>query len=181
MCLRFVRNGPGSLMVGLAGAVVVHGWGTLFSLHRWGGCGGVRGVGLRARVGVRVHGVTRTPTGLWHRRHKEHDMTMFSSREPFNDDPEPFVSGLGNRHATNFNPALWHHDPRPEFDRPQVNPTNSILVAFRESLPYDYTAAEYSEIISDAFVSAVRGWSTAEVDHAHRVLNRLAVFEHVAP
>lgn len=34
----------------------------------------MRGVGLRAWVGVRVHGVTRTPTGLWHRTHKEHDM-----------------------------------------------------------------------------------------------------------
>ena len=31
-------------------------------------------MGLRAWVGVRVHGVTRTSTGIWRRTHKEHDM-----------------------------------------------------------------------------------------------------------
>lgn len=56
---------------------------------------------------------------------------LFSSREPFNDDPEPFVSGMKNRHSENFNPSVWTHEPRPEYDRQQHNPTNPILTEFR--------------------------------------------------
>lgn len=63
-------------------------------------------------------------------------MTQFSSREPFNDDPEPWVctapdferyedeGDYEGRHAVMF-------DPRPEYNRPQTNPTNPILTEFR--------------------------------------------------
>lgn len=60
-------------------------------------------------------------------------MTLFSSRPPFNDDPFPYISSHGSRHA--FPGTLGGErlvlDPRPEYERPQHNPTNPILTEFR--------------------------------------------------
>lgn len=68
---------------------------------------------------------------------------MFSSRPPFNDDPAPYVVTLTKR--TPFsNPMTTGsvdeflredervHDPRPQYERPQHNPTNPILVYARK-------------------------------------------------
>ena len=63
-------------------------------------------------------------------------MTLYSSREPFNDDPFPRVTiHTGARHRDHL-PTLddateCQYDPRPEYDRPQNNPTNPILTEFR--------------------------------------------------
>lgn len=73
-------------------------------------------------------------------------MTQFSSRPPFNDDPTPIVHPSGKRTEilsfySEFEPresgpfgriAKAAYDARPEFDRPQTNPTNPILELFRE-------------------------------------------------
>ncbi|WP_315637305.1 MULTISPECIES: hypothetical protein [Microbacterium] len=107
-------------------------------------------------------------------------MSLFSSREPFNEDPLPWVHPVQNWRAPEQMINWLDRRARTDFDVPQHNPTNPILVAFRESLPCDYTAAEFSEIISDGYLAELRGWSTAEVDQALRVLNRLAVLEQVA-
>lgn len=70
-------------------------------------------------------------------------MTLFSSCPPFNDGPEPYVDGHVNTagYGRRFSIPLptpdhcqacgTRYDPRPEFDRPQHNPTNPILAAFR--------------------------------------------------
>lgn len=95
-------------------------------------------------------------------------MTQFSSREPFNDDPFPFLSGVGNRHATNLNPALWTCAPRPEFDRPQTNPTNRMLTCARRAWEDGHLDA-----FCEGFLEQ-RNTEHPEIDHAQRVLTRLA-------
>lgn len=59
-------------------------------------------------------------------------MSLYSSREPFNDDPEPYRNTLrGGRQAVRYGLGLERFEPRPEYDRPQNNPTNPILTEFR--------------------------------------------------
>lgn len=111
-------------------------------------------------------------------------MSMYSSRPPFNDDPEPWVDEFGGR----FGYALSgdEHLPRPEFDRPQHNPTNPILELFRkyaarrESAPHlaaHWTKSDvmWSEMcLKDFSVIDEPIGTPAQEEHARRVLTRLA-------
>jgi hypothetical protein len=70
-------------------------------------------------------------------------VTLYSSREPFNDDPYPYQSiqsaSIGLDYRVNEASLLSRPEqrqgyalkPRPEYDRPQNNPTNPILTEFR--------------------------------------------------
>lgn len=95
-------------------------------------------------------------------------MTQFSSRPPYNDDPMPRVTvATGGRHR-NHPPTMddataCRIDPRPEFDRPQNNPTNPILVARRNN-PGE-----------NIYYKNLDRWPTeAEINHARKVLTRRA-------
>lgn len=67
-------------------------------------------------------------------------MTEFSSKPPFNDDPEPYecnIKAPGDlRHTEKdtWTCVDYSHRPRPEFDRAQHNPTNPALRELREHL-----------------------------------------------
>lgn len=106
-------------------------------------------------------------------------MTQYSSREPFNDDPKPYVTYVDDR-RTEVRSKEWDiqsdggteyvrvHDPRPEFDRPQTNPTNRMLTRARRA---------YEDGYLDAFCEGFleqRNTEHPEIDHAQRVLTRLA-------
>lgn len=55
---------------------------------------------------------------------------QFSSKPPFNDDPGAWVSEVtGSRYwePPKYGHGRFRFDPRPEFNRPQTNPTNRIL------------------------------------------------------
>lgn len=107
-------------------------------------------------------------------------MAMFSSREPFNDDPEPWVNE--NDERTDRNPQLvghgafmpvMAHSPRPEYDRPQHNPTNPILTEFRK-----LHEATGNDLWTDAYLSwsdlIEEEWTTEdEYFHAFKVLGKI--------
>lgn len=104
---------------------------------------------------------------------------MFSSRPPFNDDPEPWLD-YWERSATQGAPGDVFA-PRPEFDRPQHNPTNPILEAFRDHvatqwvyLPEVSTYAEDVETFDGLRDDSFIGTTPDQIDHARRVLARLA-------
>lgn len=117
---------------------------------------------------------------------------MFSSKPPFNDDPEPLVHASGKRTPTfsyyfEFEPgesgpfgkiATASLDPRPEFDRPQHNPTNTALVHFRQlhgkkpAAELANAAAHWSASLHDMRIAGA--YTADEEDHARRVLARLA-------
>lgn len=113
-------------------------------------------------------------------------MTLYSSREPFNDDPEPYVTYADDR-RTDVRSKDWDmqsdgaveyvrvHDPRPEYNRPQNNPTNPILVELRRSDDYTCKVSDYLEYLS----GDVYDWRglDSEKDHARKVLTRLAAFK----
>ncbi|SDH40659.1 hypothetical protein [Microbacterium sp. 77mftsu3.1] len=107
--------------------------------------------------------------------------TMFASKTPrqLNHDPEPFVSGVGNRHAENLNPAIWRHDPRPEFDHAQHLQPNLILVEFRRTA-YRGKAAHYVTYLTTGDVYDWRHYGDEMKTHAFRVLTRLANAEAAA-
>lgn len=102
---------------------------------------------------------------------------QFSSRPPYNDDPAPYVVMLTKR--TPFsNPMTTGsvdeflredervHDPRPQYERPQHNPTNRLLTAAR------YAHAEgYLLDFCEGFLSE-RNTEHLEIDHAQRVLTK---------
>lgn len=115
-------------------------------------------------------------------------MSMFSSRPPFNDDLKPWVYFDGtrreapmNQHPENPYRVLWHHDPRPEFDSPQHNPTNPILSTFRKDL-IEPGGEESIATLAWSWVRALAAGKSAftlgqgkrAVEHAHKVLTRLA-------
>lgn len=97
-------------------------------------------------------------------------MSTYSSREPFNDDPEPYRNTLrGGRQAVRYGLGLERFEPRPEYDRPQNNPTNPILVARRNN-PGE-----------NIYYRDLERWPTeAEKDHARKVLTRLAALKENA-
>lgn len=114
-------------------------------------------------------------------------MALFSSRPPFNDDPWPYIAPGGSRHAhpgtINFGERLVYN-PRPEFDRPQNNPTNLILARLREewSTPgrHENDLALCADRVLASCVEeseAVLYYNGDEIDHARRVLTRLARFQ----
>lgn len=60
---------------------------------------------------------------------------------------------------------------------PQTNPTNPILLEFRRSAPWDIAAAARTEVpwLTGEHVFPIpRSASRAQVEHARRVLARLA-------
>lgn len=117
---------------------------------------------------------------------------QFSSKPPFNDDPKPYVTYADER-KTDVRNAEWGIqsdgateyvrvlDPRPEYDRPQHNPTNPILTEFRdiyhETTPTIYQGYwELAEIWlelmdEDPFMREYRNWGRlvdiVESDHIH--------------
>ncbi|QDK01374.1 hypothetical protein SEA_WATERT_105 [Microbacterium phage WaterT] len=107
-------------------------------------------------------------------------MAMFSSREPFNDDPEPYVDQWNIDRSTDGDPAGYdfdvefQHDPRPEYNRPQHNPTNPVLLKLR-SIPGDWKAIWVEGFLNaDAEAYNWPNWTSMEIQHAYRVLTRLA-------
>lgn len=106
-------------------------------------------------------------------------MAMFSSREPFNDDPEPWVCTAPDfeRYANEWDYEGRHavvHEPRPEYDRPQHNPTNPVLLKLR-SIPEDWKAIWVEGFLNaDAEAYNWPNWTSMEIQHAYRVLVRLA-------
>lgn len=127
---------------------------------------------------------------------------QFSSKPPYNDDPFPYVwpedrrtvhmseGPLRSMFSEGDGIALVY-DPRSKFDRAQTNPTNPILDDFRsiyhETTPTIYQgywelAEIWLELLDEdpamvksinwgALVDTVTG---SQIDHARRVLNRLA-------
>lgn len=109
-------------------------------------------------------------------------MSIYSSRDPFNDDPFPRVTvHTGARHRDHL-PTLdddteCRYDPRPEYDRPQNNPTNPILVEFRKL--HEQTG---NDLWTDAYLSwsdlIEEEWGTRdEYWHAFSVLGRIVSFK----
>ncbi|SJN43752.1 hypothetical protein FM104_12905 [Microbacterium esteraromaticum] len=120
-------------------------------------------------------------------------MTLFSSRPPFNNDPQPWraqdFTGRTYDHRVadeNGAPASaarlrmgYIHDPRPEYARTQHNPSNPILVQTRSDISLAPGAAH--EIIAaqlDLLNAGDDYWNldvvTGEhIEHARRVLIRL--------
>lgn len=114
-------------------------------------------------------------------------MTMFSSLRPFNNDPLPFYCESGDHrtegrmvpatagqgYVTHPCSHFWKLSRRPEYDLPQHNPTNPILVKFRErSYPVAYWVHRLSKGDLPCGVEA----SIEQIDHARRVLTRLTNF-----
>lgn len=102
-------------------------------------------------------------------------MSLYSSREPFNDDPYPYPNKYdGSRWidpGVDTKGYTVVFDPRPEYNRPQNNPTNRLLLAARRA-----KSAGYLVDFCEGFL-AERNTEHAEIDHAQRVLNRLAAFK----
>lgn len=107
-------------------------------------------------------------------------MSLYSSREPFNDDPFPRVTvHTGARHRDHL-PTLdddteCRYDPRPEYNRPQNNPTNAILAEFRGGDNYRRKITYYLEYLA----GDVYDWRglDSEKEHARKVLTRLAALK----
>lgn len=109
---------------------------------------------------------------------------MFASKTPrdLNHDPAPFLDERGSRWISpvTFQPRTFTYSPRPEFDHAQHNEPNPILMAFRRDaeemkreLGWDTqtTARSWGR---DAFYSFVDMYPTEFLDHARKVLTRLA-------
>lgn len=122
-------------------------------------------------------------------------MSPYSSREPFNDDPFPRVTlHTGARHRDHL-PTLddateCRYDPRPEYNRPQHNPTNRILTHIRKNWEGHSTKTKghlisiHLNLIKFAQESHEgEGWeryteeTLSMMNHAREVLTRLAAFE----
>lgn len=109
-------------------------------------------------------------------------MTTYSSRPPFNDDPEPYVNGHLTRqdHPFEGGCCTTRYEPRQHYDRPQHNPTNPILLDIRERYRGDWWAMlrTYEYVTGNAAHYGTKEWLriTDEdlISHAHRVLTRLA-------
>lgn len=104
-------------------------------------------------------------------------MTQFSSKTPrdLNHDPQPYI-GLYGDHV-NAAAARWEggrpHAPRPEFDHPQHNEPNPILVSFRAN-DQNPDPAQWAEWLR---LPSLGPWHYARrdhIDHARRVFLRLA-------
>ena len=106
-------------------------------------------------------------------------MTQLSSRPPFNDDMEAFVYEDGLRVDFPLLDDAAHgrctHQPRPEFNRPQTNPTNLVLADLRDYWKHHgtkltaYHAAAYLTICDYEAMDV----PAEHIDHARKVLTRL--------
>lgn len=113
-------------------------------------------------------------------------MSLYSSREPFNDDPYPNVwAGHSERDQMRTDTDMFRKGapsylgyagnyivrPRPEYDRPQNNPTNRLLKAARRA-----QADGFLSDFLEGFLSE-RNTEHPEIDHAQRILTRLAALK----
>lgn len=97
-------------------------------------------------------------------------MTQFSSKPPFNDDPEPWTD-YWERSAEQWAPGDVYA-PRPEYDRPQTNLTNRYL----EDIRIDFKDIDEEIRLVNTWVTA-RCFDIEEIIHARKVLERIkAVF-----
>lgn len=111
---------------------------------------------------------------------------QFSSKPPFNDDPEPWArfpdKGAGGVRSPKNPKGYLYWNPRPEYERPQHNPTNPILARFRERIEktgeeaywgdnWDATM-DYLDHAIDFSYHAKE--PLIQLEHARRVLTRLA-------
>ena len=96
-------------------------------------------------------------------------MAMFSSREPFNDDPEPYQSTLG-KGRFRMNVGYCVRKPRPEYDRPQHNQTNPILTFLRTP------GTDIYDLLQSLDSKWAQQFSLAEENHAREVMYRLIEF-----
>ena len=118
-------------------------------------------------------------------------MTIYSSGKTIHQDPFPFRSPIGSRHAHpgTLNGERLEHEPRPEFGRAPHNPVNPILAAFREyvnepddELPWcaELWLDAVDGVLGVAFDAyrlhreAERNATGEHSNHARRVLSRLA-------
>lgn len=116
---------------------------------------------------------------------------MFASKTPrdLNHDPMPWVAkpqfrpeiGSPNHHVGSVECATWCvKEPRPEFDHVQHNKPNRILALLRS---IDAECDEYAAWVRDFNQHPgfwTRTYTQAEIDHARRVLTRLARITEVA-
>lgn len=101
---------------------------------------------------------------------------MFSSRTPrdLNHDPLPSVNPYdSSRWRDDGGWSEMRHDPRPEFDHVQHNEPNPILVALRGAGVHR-EAYIRGFFASDPEMYSWPKWSAEHIDHARRVLTRLA-------
>lgn len=118
-------------------------------------------------------------------------MSLYSSREPFNDDPEWFCGKCGGKsweHAQSDSRCIWEPVDlrRPEYNRPQNNPTNPGLTELRKHLKEGgpKNAGPIIRIrlksLEWAMEEHLTGWQrfTPEtlslIEHTRKVLTRLA-------
>lgn len=115
-------------------------------------------------------------------------MTLYASKTPrdLNRDPEPYVYAFGGERLSRED-AYWNvgrvigYEPRPEFDHPQHNEPNPILLDLRDThgLP-DLWLEAIEGRDGDVFLAGVpRAFGDVRADHinhARRVLRRLASF-----
>lgn len=126
---------------------------------------------------------------------------MFASKTPrdLNRDPVPYRIWTGPWFGTRTSrpiPGMTEHDPRPEFDHVQHNAPNPVLVAFRD----DKNSGPVGYVVDGRRPSRLEHWlmqiapldrtavaigtgtqpSVAQIDHARRVLTRLANLEGFA-
>lgn len=121
---------------------------------------------------------------------------MFASKTPrdLNRDPLPWRVAVGPWRGSRMDAryaAEAEHDPRPEFDHPQINEPNPILVELRELRGADWArperyAAQYAMFlrwVDDPTASRddPHPWTDAQRDHARRVLTRLAALSEQEP
>lgn len=107
-------------------------------------------------------------------------MPQLCSREPFNDDPRPYVLKYGiaplrvDEAATLGFFDNYIHDPRPEYDRPQTNPTNTLLVYLRTFLA-ERSGNDFTQEVRSLLeaLDNVTGSSPVEIEHTRTVLTRL--------
>lgn len=119
---------------------------------------------------------------------------IFASKTPrdLNRDPEPYVSSAPDferyeqaEDNPKVHPVIF--DPRPEFDHPQNNKPNPILIAARRAIAEGATFRDIAddllgyqvgypgcEHISDAFDA---GYRASAPDHARLIFTRLAQME----
>lgn len=107
--------------------------------------------------------------------------------EKLTADPQPYVDQWDIDRSPDGDPAgfdfdVWFsYSPRPEFDRPLANPANPVLVEFRAEAGQHYPFRDdlaWWVLCLNADPSTFRtdgyGWSEEHIDHARRVLKRLA-------
>lgn len=107
----------------------------------------------------------------------------FSSKTPhdLNHDPEPFVwRATKLRTRIKYGNEAIDFEPRPEFDHIQHNEPNPILVELRQAFAADhrrprmvYIESKLREVEYETR-NGNNGWSPQMLDHARRVLTRLA-------